>query len=62
MWVLVILFVHHGLLIDRPHLYIDGQYNSYAECKHGADKFRAAFRDYDSAICYNALPPVAPKK
>lgn len=55
MWVLVVLFVHHGLLIDRPSMYVDPRrFSSFEQCKARGEEFMAAYADYREARCIDA--------
>jgi len=51
-YILVVMFLHRGLLVDTPRLYVDPKpFSNYAQCAQAAERWRATSNDYHSAVC-----------
>lgn len=52
-WILVVLFVDRGILVDRPSVFIDSKnYSTQAECVARSEELRVAYQStYVSATC-----------
>lgn len=57
MWLLIAMFVSHGVLVDRSSLYIGDSYSSYSLCASRANELIAAYRTLQDVRCVKVSQP-----